>query len=283
MKVYISVDMEGIGGVVSLSHVLSGSKEYERFRKWLTEEVLAVIEGAREAGATKITVADSHGGMTNILIEDLPENVEVVSGFPRPICMMYGIWEGYDTAFFIGYHARKGTRGAIMDHTIAGRIFRYIKINQKETSEFYLNALLAGFYNIPVSLLSGDAAICREAKTAIPGIEVVITKQGITRWSAKTKTLKSIKRELKEAAIRAIKKVRERKIKPLRIEDNIILELGFYSTDTADIVEMIPGAERVDGLTVVFKTKNILEAYKLIELAMIIGIGIDSLVQKMMK
>jgi len=275
--------MEGIGGVVSLSHVLSGSKEYERFRKWLTEEVLAVIEGAREAGATKITVADSHGGMTNILIEDLPENVEVVSGFPRPICMMYGIWEGYDTAFFIGYHARKGTRGAIMDHTIAGRIFRYIKINQKETSEFYLNALLAGFYNIPVSLLSGDAAICREAKTAIPGIEVVITKQGITRWSAKTKTLKSIKRELKEAAIRAIKKVRERKIKPLRIEGNIILELGFYSTDTADIVEMIPGAERVDGLTVVFKTKNILEAYKLIELAMIIGIGIDSLVQKMMK
>ena len=170
-----------------------------------------------------------------------------------------------------------------MDHTIAGRIFRYIKINQKETSEFYLNALLAGFYNIPVSLLSGDAAICREAKTAIPGIEVVITKQGITRWSAKTKALKSIKRELKEAAIRAIKKVRERKIKPLRIEDNIILELGFYSTDTADIVEMIPGAERVDGLTVVFKTKNILEAYKLIELAMIIGIGIDSLVQKMMK
>ncbi|MHA1610017.1 MAG: M55 family metallopeptidase [Candidatus Njordarchaeales archaeon] len=283
MKVYISVDMEGIGGVVSLSHVLSGSKEYERFRKWLTEEVLAVIEGAREAGATKITVADSHGGMTNILIEDLPENVEVVSGFPRPICMMHGIWEGYDTAFFIGYHARKGTRGAIMDHTIAGRIFRYIKINQKETSEFYLNALLAGFYNIPVSLLSGDAAICREAKTAIPGIEVVITKQGITRWSAKTKTLKSIKRELKEAAIRAIKKVRERKIKPLRIEDNIILELGFYSTDTADIVEMIPGAERVDGLTVVFKTKNILEAYKLIELAMIIGMGIDSLVQKMMK
>jgi len=99
MKVYISVDMEGIGGVVSLSHVLSGSKEYERFRKWLTEEVLAVIEGAREAGATKITVADSHGGMTNILIEDLPENVEVVSGFPRPICMMHGIWEGYDTAF----------------------------------------------------------------------------------------------------------------------------------------------------------------------------------------
>jgi len=93
-----------------------------------------------------------------------------------------------------------------MDHTIAGRIFRYIKINQKETSEFYLNALLAGFYNIPVSLLSGDAAICREAKTAIPGIEVVITKQGITRWSAKTKALKSIKRELKEAAIRAIKK-----------------------------------------------------------------------------
>ncbi|MHA1589574.1 MAG: M55 family metallopeptidase [Candidatus Njordarchaeales archaeon] len=278
---YISVDMEGIGGVVSLGHVLSGSKEYERFRKWLTEEVLAVIEGAKEGGASKITVADSHGGMTNILIENLPENVEVITGFPRPICMMHGIWEGYDTVFLIGYHAKKGTRKAIMDHTVAGKVFRRIKINQREASEFYINSLVAGFYDIPVSLVSGDAEICKEARELIPSVKTVVTKWGITRWSAKTKTLKQIKKELQQASKEALETVRGKNIKPLKIDGEVLLELEFYSTDVADIVELIPGAERVDNLTIAFHTKNIIEAYKIIELAMIAGIGMDSLVQRM--
>ena len=99
--------MEGIVGVVSLKHVISDSKEYERARKWMTLEVKAAVEAAKEYGAEKIVVANPHGSMINILIEDLPEYVDVVTVFLRATCMVTYVDKGFDTALFLGYHSRK--------------------------------------------------------------------------------------------------------------------------------------------------------------------------------
>jgi len=281
MRVFISVDMEGLGGVVSLSQVLKEGKEYTTFRKWMTEEIKAVIEGIKAGGATKIVVADSHGSMTNLLIEELPEDVEVITGFPRPLCMIHGIWEGYDAAMFVGYHARKGIKGGVLAHTIAGRVFSSIKVNDVEASEFYLNALVAGFYGVPVVLIAGDSEICKEAKIKVPEIETVITKYGITRFSAKTKTLEKIKSELKEKSARALEKVRRGGIKPLRLDGEITVEMRFFDPDLPDILENINGFERLDGTSIQYRAKNIVEAYKMIEIAMIVGIGVNTLIQRL--
>ena len=104
VKVYISADMEGIGGVVSGEQLGTSGFEYERFREFMTEEVLAAIRGARAAGATEFLVSDSHGNGQNLLIEKLPDDVQLVRSWPRPLGMVEGIDETFACALFIGYH-----------------------------------------------------------------------------------------------------------------------------------------------------------------------------------
>ena len=112
MHVLISVDMEGVAGVVAQGHVSSNDKEYERFRKLMTMEASAAVQGALTGGATRVVVNDSHGGMTNILIEELNPAAELISGSPKPYSMMQGIGPDVDAVFFVGYHAASGTGAA---------------------------------------------------------------------------------------------------------------------------------------------------------------------------
>src|SRR5687768_15773919 len=105
LKVYISVDMEGITGVVTNEQLGPAGFEYQRFREFMTKEALAAIQGARDAGATEILVSDPHGNGQNLLIERLPADVMVVRSWPRPNMMMQGIDSTFDAAIFIGYHS----------------------------------------------------------------------------------------------------------------------------------------------------------------------------------
>ncbi len=105
LKVYISVDMEGIGGVVTNEQLGPAGFEYQRARQFMTDEVNAAIQGARDAGATQILVSDSHGNGQNILIDQLPNDVTIIRSWPRPLMMMEGIDSTFDAALFIGYHS----------------------------------------------------------------------------------------------------------------------------------------------------------------------------------
>src|SRR5437016_2038026 len=126
MRVYISVDMEGIAGVVHESQTdpttPAFAAEYGRFRRLMTAEANAAVEGALAAGATRVLVNDSHWFMRNLLAEELHQAAELVSGDPKPRSMVKDSDSGFDAALFIGYHARAGTRNAILDHTYADRI-----------------------------------------------------------------------------------------------------------------------------------------------------------------
>ena len=127
IKVFISVDMEGIGGVVTSEQLGPTGFEYARFREFMTAEALAAIAGAREAGATEFVVADAHGNMQNLLIEKFPAGVTIVRGSPRPLMMMQGIDSSFSAAMFIGYHSATTNAQGVRAHTISSATFSAVK------------------------------------------------------------------------------------------------------------------------------------------------------------
>jgi D-amino peptidase len=163
LKVFISVDMEGISGIVHSDQTTSGTAEYAAGRKWMAQDVNAAVEGALEAGATEVVVNDSHGSMRNIDPDDLDFRAILISGSPKPLSMMQGIDASFAACLFIGYHAKAGTEDAILDHTISSSVVRAIRVNGAELPELGLNAAIAGYYGVPVVLVSGDTAVCRQA------------------------------------------------------------------------------------------------------------------------
>src|SRR5919109_1888846 len=142
--VFISVDMEGIAGVVHLQQVIRGMPEYERSCRLMTAETNAAIAGARRAGATRFLVNDSHGDMRNFVLEDLDPGAEVISGADKPLSMGAGLDPTFEVAFFVGYHASVGTGGAIMDHTYGGRDLHVIRGKRRPPREARAHNALGG-------------------------------------------------------------------------------------------------------------------------------------------
>src|SRR5262245_54153507 len=129
VKVFISVDMEGVAGVVTADQLNPAGFEYERFRGFMTAEVIAAIEGAKAAGATSFVVTDAHGNGENLLIERLPDDVTVIRSWPRPLGMMQGIDSTFAAAVFIGYHASTTSLTGVRAHTLSSANFTSIGLN----------------------------------------------------------------------------------------------------------------------------------------------------------
>ena len=187
LKIYISADMEGTVGAVTGEQLGPSGFEYQRFREFMTREVNAAIEAAFEAGATEILVSDSHGNGQNLLIEKLPENIQVVRSWPRPLMMMQGIDETFDGVIFIGYHASATNPEGVRAHTMSSARLADIRLNGISMSEAGINAAIAGYFNVPIIMISGDDAIVKEATQLLGDIEgaivyghTVSTLQG--RW-----------------------------------------------------------------------------------------------------
>ncbi len=256
-KIYITVDMEGIGPAVSQTQTRPGDSEYEKARKWLTSEVNACIEGCLEAGAGEIVVADSHWNAQNILPEDLNESVYLIRGFPRPMMLMEGIDSTFNGVMVIGAHAKEGTAGAVISHTVWGTKFFDIRLNGISVSETTLNAIIAGEYNVPVIFVAGDQFITDEAKRVLGDIEVVVTKESIGWLSAKTRHPKKVCAEIKEKCKNAVLRIKS--FKPYKITTPIKMEIVFKNTYDAEALSFIPGFKRVDGHTILFEAKNVKE------------------------
>ena len=179
LKVFISVDMEGIAGVVNPEETSRSGQDYGYFRTVMTEETNAAIEGALAAGATDIVVRDSHGSARNILPQLLNRNARLLRDWSGgPLGMMEGIDETFDAAIFVGYHARAGTRDAVIDHTWSGGVTDVL-VNGVSLPEAGFNALIAGHYDVPVVLVAGDRAICEQAEELFGEVETVAVKDGI--------------------------------------------------------------------------------------------------------
>jgi D-amino peptidase len=179
LKVFISVDMEGIAGVASGMECSSRGPDYQYFRKIMTEETNAAIEGALEAGATEILVRDGHGAKTNILPDLLHPKAELLRGVTnRPENMMLGIDGTFDAVIFIGYHAKAGTEEGVLAHTSSGNVID-LSVNGISLPEGGYNAIIAGLYDVPVVFVAGDNWICDQLKELLGEVVTCETKIGM--------------------------------------------------------------------------------------------------------
>ncbi len=247
MKIYVSVDMEGLAAVHTWKDVAFGDPHYKR--KELEEQLRWLIEpmlGSEEVEL--ITVVDSHAVGDNIpySITDMDERIELISGFPRKRYMMAGLDESYDRVFFFGYHAGIGAMNALMDHTYSSTTFHNVWINGIRMNEALINAAYAGYLGVPVAMIVGDAALKEEMSDFLDRVVYVTTKEGLGRYSARFVSKKRLEREIKEGVRRAMRKSRE-DLRIYRFEPPIELKVEVSRTEFADTLEMIPGVDRVDG------------------------------------
>lgn len=260
MKVLISADMEGITGVVSNDQVSRNGKDYDRARLLMTHEVNAAIRGALAGGATEVIVNDSHGTMRNIILEELHPEAQLITGSPKPLSMMQGVDEGVDCAFFVGYHARKGTSYASLDHTYSGEyVMRYL-VNGVEYGETGQNALIAGAYGVPVVLVTGDLPTTLEAQNLLGNIETVAVKAGYGRHAAKTLHPTKAHALIEAAAKRAVERVSE--FKPFNVPGPYTLDVELSDCSKADMAVLIPGVELTAPRVVRFTHPDYVVAYK---------------------
>ena len=257
MNVLISVDMEGISGVVTGGHTSSNHKEYERFRKLMTAEANAAVEGALAGGATEVVVNDSHAGMANILIEELNPAAELISGNPKPFGMMQGIGPDVDALFFVGYHGASGTGASVLEHTCSGHLVE-ARLNGQSVGETGLNAALAGAYGVPVVLVTGDTAVTEEARALLGEIETVAVKEGVTRTAARCLHPEVAQEKIRQAAERALKLG----VSPFALSPPITVRVAFQRAAHADMAALIPGSVRVDGRTVEWTGGDMPTVYK---------------------
>jgi D-amino peptidase len=247
-RIFISADMEGVTGVVQPAQLGPGGFEYERARRFMTAEVNAAITGARAAGATEFVIADSHGNAQNLLIDELPDTVRIVRGFPRPLGMMQGIDDRFAAVVFIGYHGSEYTTGAVRSHTMSSARLLKIGLNGMEVSEGIFNAAIAGHFGVPVAFVSGDRLAVEQIQKVVPGVEGAIVKEPLGYHSAVTVTPARGQAMIRDGVRQALQRLAT--LKPYRLPSPIALEVGFKLTLDAERAAFIPGLTRSDAHTV---------------------------------
>ncbi len=265
MKVYISADMEGIAGVVTREQLGPKGFEYSQFRKLMTAEVNAAIKAARDEGATEIVVSDSHGNGLNLLLDALPQDIELVRSWPRPLGMMEGIDDTFSAVIFIGYHASAGNTDGILAHTMSGADFSSVKINGIEITEGGFNALIAGHFGVPVVMISGDEAAVREVSEMLGPIEGAVVKWHSSHTSGRTLMPKAAQALIKEKVQSGLR--RRQELKPFRIKGPLTLDLMYKNNKAAELIAYLPNVELIDNRTVRF-VGSIIELSMFIEMAL---------------
>ena len=259
MKIYISVDMEGITGLVDHTHVSSELHNYERSRRIMTEEANAIITSLFKNGSEEVIVNDSHSKMNNLLVELLHPDTQLITGDVKPYSMMQGLDASFDGVIFAGYHARASMPGVLTHSMIFG--VRNMYINDQAIGELGFNAYVAGYYGVPVLMVAGDDQAALEASQLIENVTTVAVKTAISRSAAKTLTPAKSKMLLAEAASKALKK--RSHIKPLVPPERPVLRIEFANYGQAEWANLMPGTELIEGTTMVkFEAKDILQAYQ---------------------
>jgi D-amino peptidase len=257
LKVYISADMEGVAGVVTDDHLGPSGFEYQRAREWLTGEVNAAIRAARAAGATEIVVSDSHGNGENILLDLLPTDVMLVRSWPRPLMMMQGIDETFDAVLFIGYHASTTNPRGVRAHTMSSGTLTAVRLNGVAVPEAVINAAIAGHFDVPVVMISGDEAAVVEASEHLGDIEGAVLKWDYGFHSVLTVMPAEGQDIIAGAVGTALSRLHE--FQPFRIERPIRVEVSFKNYLAAELLAYLPMVDRVDSHTIAYTGADMLE------------------------
>ena len=230
-------------------------------RKWMAEDTNAVIAGLFEAGAAEVVVNDSHGSMRNIIADALDPRASLISGTPKPLSMMQGIDGTFDACVFVGYHARAGTASAILDHTISGGVVRAIRVNGQEMPELGLNAAIAGYFNVPVIMLTGDTETCAQAKSILgEGLTTVAVKEAQGRYAARNFPRDEAREQLKEGAKAAL--LKESQVAVFRLKAPYKFELDVNNSYQAELPCLVHLIKRSSPRTVEFTSDDYLRGFQ---------------------
>lgn len=261
MRVYISMDAEGISGIYNFQQVLPGGMDYEYCRKLMAGDINAAAMGAFAAGASEVFVNDGHNYGNNLMITDLDERIILCSGTTRPLSMAQGSERGYDAAMLIGYHARRGAKGVIA-HSFAYGSMVELTLNGKIISEFELIGHVCGHYGTPVVFVSGDDETVKNAQQSVPGIYSVVTKEcvsdnaAVCLHPAKTAAL------IQENVALALKNYKQDGIKPLTVNGTVELDVRFVTETQAELAMKAKNVHRLCSHTVRITGSDYLEAYR---------------------
>ncbi len=264
MRVFIIVDLEGIGGVVCADEKKISAEEYREIRKLQVREINAAVAGALEGGASKIVVRDFHGSMRNVTFTDLHEDVELISGsLTSQIGVEFANFsEPCDIIFLLGFHSNAGMGKGIslgrLDHVMS------IEINGRAYGEVGLLASVAGHYSIPIGLVSGDESLIDTVHELLPVTQTVTTKYFYSAMAARCIHPNQVCQEIRAAAKTAL--LRADDLPPYTIEPPIQLVVTFSRTTLCDIAEWIPGVERVDSHRISVVGVNMIEMYQILYL-----------------
>ncbi len=261
MKFYISIDWEGISGVVSWEQQDDiKSPSYLETRKRMTREANAVIEGLFEGGASYVLINDSHGYMTNILIDELDPRAELIMGSPKPYSMVEGLNSEFDGAILLGYHPRAGTEKGILDHTYSSASIYELRVNGEPFSEGDLNGCYAGSLGVPIVLVSGDRAAVNDLQKRFKGALGVITKVAVSRSAARLIHPQKAYEELKNKARQVVSLTPT--ILPVTPKHPITLEIDFVNSQKAESATILPESERMGPRTVKITAPDMVTAYR---------------------
>ena len=263
MKIYISADMEGVVGVVTADQLGPTGFEYQRFREFMTNEVNAAIEAAFASGADEIVVADSHGNGENLLIEKLPKNITLVRSWPRPLGMMQGIDETFAAAIFIGYHASTTNPEGVRAHTLSSANLADVSINGVSVPEAGINAMIAGHFNVPVIMVSGDDAAVKEATALLGDLEGAVVKWNYGFHSARTIMPEAAYDLIREKVKKAMARIST--FKPYKISTPIQLDVRFKNYRPAEVLSYLSTVKRTDAHSIRFQGKDALEVSRFLQ------------------
>lgn len=263
LRVFVSVDMEGIGGIGTAAMTSGNGKDYATGRELMTAEVNAVVEAILARAPAEVLVNDSHGDMQNLLHTRLDSRVQYIQGAIKPYGMTQGLDSTFDAVIFVGYHAMARTEDGFLAHTGSGTV-QGLWINGTEVGEGGLNAFLAGSLGVPVIVAAGDSSFTREIGALIPGVRTVSTKQAIGGQVGRLLHPAVVQDRLRQAVTAALGSLGA--ARALRVAEPVTVRLRFDTTTRADIVEVIPGVRRIDGTTVEWTSPTMREAYPMVRL-----------------
>ncbi len=273
IKIYISADMEGVGGVVTDAQLGPGGFEYSRFRAFMTDEVLAAIDGARAAGATEILVSDSHGNGQNLLIERLPDDIMVVRSWPRPLAMMDGIDETFDGVIFLGYHTSTNNMEGVRAHTMSSANLTDVQLNGTSMAEAGWNAAIAGHFGVPVIMISGDDAIVQEAQEMLGDIEGAVVKQARGFHSAQTLTPGAASQLIRQKAKRAVERLAE--FRPFTLDgDRVEVTLSLKNYRPIELLGYLPFVDRISSHSIRYMAADMTDASRFMQFVLNYSVSI---------
>jgi len=273
LKIYISADMEGITGVVTGEQLGPTGFEYARFREFMTQEVNAAIEAARAAGATEIVVSDSHGNGQNLLIEKLPRDILLIRSWPRPLMMMQGIDETFAGVIFIGYHTATTNSQGVRAHTISSARLADVRLKGVSVSEAGLNAAIAGQFNVPVIMISGDDAVVKETQALLGNVEGAVVKWASGFHSAKTLMPEAGQQLIREKVKSAMARIKD--FKPYKLAAPVQLEVRFKNYRPSEVLSYLSVVERVDAHSIRYVGKDMVDVAKFLEFIMTYEPGLE--------